>query len=173
MAATIGACRTQAPDDVLGSRSAPEDDWFCGAGADGQWECVQDRALVADPDVRKDRSVSDDMPASVPKPDEPVRADRQPVLEWPAGHYAVQLVALESEQAVAGLADRIAIAGLVRARVASGGRLFHVLLVGPFAERLDAASAAAGAVRQMPSLEPWVRSVGALQAAVRRGQQEP
>lgn len=172
MAASIGACRTQAPEDVLGSRSAPEDDWFCGAGADGQWECVQDRALVANPDLREVRPVND-VPASAPRPHGPVRSERQAVLEWRAEHYAVQLIALESEQAVAGLAKRLAIPELVRVRVESGGRFFHVLLVGPFAERLAAASAASGVVRRMPSLEPWVRSVGALQAAVRRGQQEP
>ena len=172
MAASIGACRTQAPEDVLGSRSAPEDDWFCGAGADGQWECVQDRALVANPDLRENRSVSDDVPASAPRPDGPVRSERQAVLEWRAEHYAVQLIALESEQAVAGLAEQLAIPGLLRVRLESGGRFFHVLLVGPFAERLDAASAASGVVRRMPSLEPWVRSVGTLQAAVRRGQQD-
>ncbi len=173
MAASIGACRTQAPDDVLGSRSAPEDDWFCGAGADGQWECVQDRALAANSDLREDSSVSNDIPASAPRPDEPVRPKRQAVLEWHAEHYAVQLIALESEQAVAGLAERLAIPELLRVRVESGGRFFHVLLVGPFAERPDAASAASRLVRRMPSLEPWVRSVGALQAAVRRGQQGP
>ena len=173
MAASIGACRTQAPEDVLGSRSAPEANWFCGAGADGQWECVQDRALVASPDLRDDRSVSDGVPASAPRPVGSVRSEREAVLEWRAEHYAVQLIASESEQAVTRLAERLAIPELLRVRVESRGRFLHVLLVGPFAERRTAASAASGVVRRMPSLEPWVRSVGTLQAAVRRGQQEP
>ena len=173
VAACIGACRTQAPEDVLGSRTAPEDDWFCGAAADGQWECVQDQALVANPDLRKEQPVGEDRPASVLEPKEPARAERQPVLEWPAGHYAVQLIALESEQAVADLADRLAIVWLLRARVESGGRLFHVLLVGPYAERRDAETAATSLVQRMPTLEPWVRRVGPLQEAVRRAQRAP
>ena len=170
----IGACRTQAPEDVLGSRTAPEDDWFCGAAADGQWECVQDQALVANPDLRSGKPVS--MQIRQPRfraPDKPIRAAGQPVLEWPAGHYAVQLIALESEQAVTGLADRLDIAGLLHARLESGGRLFHVLLLGPYAERVDAADAGASLVQRMPTLEPWVRSIGALQEAVRRAQQRP
>ena len=173
VAACIGACRTQAPEDVLGSRTAPEDDWFCGAGADGQWECVQDQALVANPDLRKEGPVSKDTPASALAPEEPARAEREPVLEWSARHYAVQLIALESEQAVNGLADGLAIAGLVRARVESGGRLFHVLLAGPYAERRDAVAAGTRLVRRMPTLEPWVRSVGPLQEAVRRAKHGP
>ena len=176
VAVSIGACRTQAPEEVLGSRTAPEDDWFCDASADGQWECVQDQALVANPDLRKERPVnpvSAASPASVPEHDDPARGRRPPVLEWPAGHYAVQLIALESAQAVAGLSDRLAIAGLSRARVESGGRLFHVLLLGPYAERLDATAASNSLTRRMPTLEPWVRSVGPLQEAVRRAQQEP
>lgn len=172
VAASVGACRTQAPEDVLGSRTAPEDDWFCGAGAEGQWECVQDQALVANPDLRKDKPVSEDRPVTISVRIRPEPAERQPVLQWPAGHYAVQLIALESEQAVADLANRLATPGLLRVRVDSGGRLFHVLLVGPYADRLDAEAAGAGLVRRMPSLEPWVRSVGTLQAAVRRAQQE-
>ena len=173
MVASVGACRTQAPEEVLGSRTAPEDDWFCGAGADGEWECVQDQALVANPDSRQDKPVDKDTPASALEPDDPARADREPVLEWPAGHYAVQLIAMESEPAVAGLAHRLAIAGLLRARVESDGRLFHVLLVGPYAEQRDAVAAATSLVQRMPTLEPWVRSVGPLQEAVRRAQQGP
>ena len=173
VAMSIGACRTQTPEDVLGSRTAPEDDWFCGAGADGEWECVQDQALVANPDLRKDRPVSEDTRASVPGPEEPARAGREPVLEWPAGHYAVQLIALESEQAVAGLADRLAIAELLRARVESGGRFFHVLLAGPYADRRDAMAARNSLVQRLPTLEPWVRRVAPLQEAVRRAQQGP
>lgn len=168
---TIGACRTPTPEDVLGSRTAPEDDWFCNASADGQWECVQDQALAANPDLRKDRPVSEDRPVTTSVRVEPEPVDGQPVLGWPARHYAVQLIALESEQAVSGLADHLAIPELLRVRVDSGGRLFHVLLAGPYADRLDAEVAGARLVRRMPSLEPWVRSVGTLQAAVRRAQQ--
>lgn len=172
----MGACRTHAPEDVLGSRSAPEDDWFCGADADGQWECVQDQALVANPVLRNDSPVGEDTPASETTaitPDETARTKRQPVLEWPPGHYAVQLVALDSEQAVAELARRLAIPGSLRVRLESGGRLFHVLLLGVFADRREAEASAARVVQRMPTLEPWVRSIRPLQKAVRRAQQGP
>ena len=164
VAASIGACRSTAPEDVLGSRVAPEDDWFCDAGADGQWECVQDRALVANPESRKAP------PPTVAVRTDPDPAERNPVLEWPPEHYAVQLIALESDEAVAGVAERLGVPELLRIRVQSGGRLFHALVLGDYADRRDAEVASAGMVRRMPSLEPWVRRVGPLQEAVRRAQ---
>lgn len=167
VAASICACRAPAPEDVLGSRVAPEDDWFCDGGADGQWDCVQDRQLVANPELREDR------PVVALVPTEPARPEQHPVLAWPAGHYAVQLIALESDLAVEALAERLAIPDLLRVRLESGGRLFHVLLLGDYADRRDAEVASAAMVGRIPSLEPWVRSVGPLQEAVRRAQQEP
>lgn len=181
VAASISACLSPAPEDVLGSRTAPEDDWFCDAGADGQWACVQDQALVANPKLRDARPVTTGMLAE-PDPAEggpdrawrsPERAKRDSVLDWRAGHYAVQLIALDSDQAVAALAERLAIPELVRVRIESGGRLFHVLLLGDYANRRDAEVASAGMVRRMPSLDPWVRSVGPLQDAVRRALEMP
>ncbi|MCY3812029.1 MAG: hypothetical protein OXH15_09555 [Gammaproteobacteria bacterium] len=158
---------------MLGSRTAPEDDWFCDGGADGQWDCVQDRALVANPELREGRPVTALVRAETEAQDNPERAVRFSLLEWPAEHYAVQLIALESDQAVAALAERLAIPELLRVRLESGGRLFHVLLLGDYADRRDAEVTSAGMVQRMPSLRPWVRSVGPLQEAVRRAQQEP
>ena len=167
VAASICACLSPAPEDVLGSRVAPEDDWFCDAGADRQWDCVQDPALVANPQLRRD------WPVKAVVPIEPDRPNRHPVLEWPPEHYAVQLIALDSDGAATALAERLAIPELKQVRLESGGRLFHVLLLGDYADRRDAEVASAGMVRRMPSLEPWVRSVGPLQDAVRRAQREP
>ena len=167
VAASVCACLSPAPEDVLGSRVAPEDDWFCDGDADGQWDCVQDRQLVANPELREDR------PVVALVPTEPARPERHPVLEWSAGHYAVQLIALDSDEAIAAVAERLAIPELLRVRIESGGRLFHVLLLGDYAERRDADVASAGMVGRMPSLEPWVRRVGPLQDAFRRAQQEP
>lgn len=165
--ASLAACRTPVPEDVLGSRVAPEDDWFCGAGADGRWDCVQDGALVANPELRQEASVS----AADPTQRNPDRAEQDSVLQWPVGHFAVQLIALHSDQAAAALAERLAVPELKRARLESGGRTFHVLLLGDYAERRDAEVAGAGIARRMPSLDPWVRSVGPLQEAVRRARQ--
>ena len=174
VAASISACLGPAPEDVLGSRTAPEDDWFCDAGVDGQWDCVQDRALVANPEPRNGLPLTAPVQAA-PDPAErhTDRAERVSLLQWPAGHYAVQLIALESDQAVTALAERLAIPELQRIRLESGGRLFHVLLLGDYADRRDAEVASAGMVQRMPSLEPWVRRVGPLQEAVRRAQQAP
>ncbi|MCY4012458.1 MAG: SPOR domain-containing protein [Gammaproteobacteria bacterium] len=166
-ATCIAACQGPAPEDVLGSRTAPEDDWFCDGGTDGQWDCVQDRALVANPQLRKDR------PVKALVPTESARPKRHPVLEWPAGHYAVQLIALDSDEAATALAERLAVPEVLRVRLESGGRLFHVLLLGDYADRRDAEVASARMVRRMPFLKPWVRRVGPLQGAVRRAQQEP
>ena len=152
---------------------APEDDWFCGARADGRWDCVQDGALVTNPELPQEASVSAPVHAADPTERNPDRAEQDPVLEWPVGHFAVQLVALHSDQAAAALAERLGVPELLRTRLESGGRIFHVLLLGDYADRRDAEVASAGMVRRMSSLEPWVRSVGPLQEAVRRARQSP
>ena len=158
LAAAVG-CRGPAPADLLGSRSAPEDDWYCGADAGGQWECVQDPALVANPVVKE---AAAPVPVRVPSPEPPS------VLDWPADHFAVQLIAVESAAAAAAFAAQLDVPGLHQVRLDSRGRLFHVLVVGAFRLRSEADAVAARLGKQLPLPEPWVRPVGTLQAAMKR-----
>lgn len=50
--AAMTGCRSQAPVDLVGTASAPDDDWFCDPSTVGEWNCVQDAALVANPPQR-------------------------------------------------------------------------------------------------------------------------
>ena len=164
LAATVGACRGPAPADLLGSSPATEDDWHCSAAADGRWNCAQDPVPAAPP-VAKPETPAALTSARAPAP---AAARRQSALDWPPEHFAVQLVALESAQAASTFAAELDIPGLRQERIESGGRLFHVLVIGPFARRHEAVAAAARLAQRLPPPDPWVRPVGPLQAAMRR-----
>ena len=160
VAATIGACRGPAPADLLGSSPATEDDWYCSAGADGRWNCAQDPVPAAPPVAKRETA-----PAPAPAP---ANGRGQSVLDWPPEHFAVQLVALESAQAASAFAAEAGVPRLRQERIESGGRFFHVFVVGPFARRREAQATAARLAQRLPPPEPWVRPVGTLQAAIRR-----
>ncbi len=50
--ALLAACRTQAPVDLAGTGSAPNDDWFCDPSTASEWNCVQDAELATNPPER-------------------------------------------------------------------------------------------------------------------------
>ena len=173
--------------DLLGSRSGAEEEWHCGAGADGQWTCARDPALVPDPaeaapgaaadpvgtdaDANTDAAearVDAKTDAVEATPARAPAAEARSAMTWPAEHYAVQVIALESAVAATAFAARVPEPGLHQVVLDSGGQLFHVLVVGSFAERSEAVSVATRLDRQLPSTEPWVRSVATLQAAMGR-----
>ena len=165
MALASGGCRGPTPVEVLGSRAAPEDDWFCDAGPAGEWVCVQDRALVANPQPRQQHQ-------SATVPDSPAgqESSQRLVLGWRPDDYTVQLIALESMSAVDQFAAEIGLAGPHRVRIESGGQVFYALLLGAYTDRVAADRAVAGLPGNVQSLEPWVRKVGPLQEAMRRAQ---
>ena len=165
MAFASGGCRGPTPVDVLGSRTAPEDDWFCAAGSAEEWVCVQDPALVADPQPRQQRQSATvaDSPAAK-------ESSHRLVLEWRPDDYTVQLIALESMTAVDQFATEIGLAGLHRVRIESGDQVFYALLLGAYTDRGAANRAVGGLPGKLQSLEPWVREIGPLQEAIRRAQ---
>ena len=165
MVFALGGCRGPTPVDVLGSRTAPEDDWFCDAGSAGDWVCVQDPALVANPQPRQQHQ-------SAIVPDSPAgqESSHRLVLGWRPGDYTVQLIALESMSAADEFAAEIRLAGLHRVRIESGGQVLYAMLLGPYTDRGAADRAVAGLPQNVQSLEPWVRKIGPLQEAMRRAQ---
>ncbi len=92
-----------------------------------------------------------------------------PLVDVPPDYYVVQLVALASKEALEEYAARKGLHGMSAARVERDGKLFYVLLLGIFRDRQDADAAAANLPPELEDFDPWVRRVGSLQEAIRRG----
>ena len=92
-----------------------------------------------------------------------------PLVDVPPDYYVVQLVALASKEALEEYAARKGLHGMSAARVERDGELFYVLLLGIFRDRQDADAAAANLPPELAGFDPWVRRVGSLQEAIRRG----
>ena len=188
---------TQAPVRNPSAVAGDQTDWFCETGAENQeWSCVQDRELVRHPpatrppaarqaanatrDTRAQRTpppraAREDPPppppASVPPPRRDVagRPDSGiPVMDAPPDYYVVQLVAVQTREALEEYAARKALQGMSAARVERDGRLFYVLLLGLYPDRERARTAASNLPAELAEFDPWVRSVNSLQQAVRR-----
>ena len=84
----------------------------------------------------------------------------------PPTHYAVQLIALQSQAALEAFVAERQLGHMMRVRVASGGRLHFALLAGIYPSRQEADQAVAALAPALRALKPWVRTVGSLQAAM-------
>ena len=112
--------------------------------------------------------------ASVSPPSEAVMA-------WPKHYFTVQLLALETAEALDQYLARnglMALApaegnvvaarpdALYRVRSRVGGKFYHVLLLGTYSDRASAENAVASLRPPLDALTPWVRLVGPLQDAM-------
>ena len=93
------------------------------------------------------------------RPDEPVA-----ILDLPRDFYAIQLVALSSQEALEKYAVDRDIRGMSAARIAANRELYYVLILGIY-ETKEHATEALPSVPKIYS-NPWVRSVGSLQDAM-------
>ncbi len=85
----------------------------------------------------------------------------------PDDAYVVQLVAMRSAQTLDSLINDRGLTDVFPARVAADGEIYHVLLIGPYADEPSAQEAAAVPPEQLQDFHPWVRSVRSLKAAMR------
>ena len=177
LAFLVASCRGAVPEDVVGSPGAPED-WLCEPAPDGGWACTRgaDNAEANTAARRPPPSSSAITPA------EPLEnAGRPPALptgqsatsaigliDAPATHYAVQLIALGSEQALRDFVAQRQLAGMKQVRVESRGRLHFALLAGVHPTRAAAERAVAAMAPALQALGPWIRSVGNLRQAMAR-----
>lgn len=105
-----------------------------------------------------------DIPAYVAlsyRPDKPVS-----ILDLPPNYYAVQLVALSSKEALEAYAKKNNIRGMSAARVATGEKIFYILLLGIYENRSNAEQAIDSLTAPFNTLGSWIRSVGSLQKAM-------
>lgn len=90
------------------------------------------------------------------------------ILQQPAGFYAVQLIALQSERKILNYARDNGLKYPLYAQIQSQGRTFYVLLLGCYPDRLSAARAKDewSSTKKVTS-KPWIRDLGSLQDAIR------
>ena len=91
-----------------------------------------------------------------------------PLTEVPPDYYVVQLVAVQTKEALEDYAARKDLQGMSAARVERDGRLFYVLLLSVYPDRERARTAASNLPAEFAEFDPWVRSVDSLQQAMRR-----
>lgn len=134
----------------------------------------------------RDRSALPSEPAPKPKPKSriernppPVEPHERPGLvehpsdsialsELPADFYTVQIIATSSMEALESFTKEHGLRDSLSARVEANGNFYYVLLLGAYETLSDARAAAASRPESLMSIEPWVRKLGSLQAAVAR-----
>ena len=86
----------------------------------------------------------------------------------PATHYAIQLIALNSASALREFVAERQLSGTTQVRVESDGRVLFALLAGTYPTREAAARAMVEMGPEALALNPWLRTVGDLRAAIAR-----
>lgn len=160
---TLASCRGGVSVDVVGSPGTAED-WLCDPSPDGGWACTRgsDAAAVR-PTVPLDVAVAGHADTA-----EPSSTSAGPLFDVPATHYAVQLIALRSEQALRDFVAERKLADTTTVRVENGGRLHFALLAGVHPSRAAARRAVAAMAPALQALGPWIRSIGNLREAMAR-----
>ena len=90
------------------------------------------------------------------------------LLALPADYYALQLLAMSSQEALDSFAAEQGLQGALATRVARDGKIFHVLLAGVYADQAAAEQALGSLPATVRALRPWIRPVGLLQKAIRQ-----
>lgn len=100
------------------------------------------------------------------RPSEPT-----PLTALPADFWAVQLIAFESRAALENYVQAKQLRGMSAALIAREGQPFYVLLMGVYETEAIAREAAASLPEQLLDIEPWVRPLAGLQAAMRAAEE--
>lgn len=88
--------------------------------------------------------------------------------ELPAHFYAVQIVAMSSMESLQSFAKEHLLSDALVARIEANGKLYYVLLLGIYETLTEAKAAVASRPESLINIEPWIRKLGSLQAAVER-----
>lgn len=90
------------------------------------------------------------------------------LLSLPANFYALQLLAMSSQEALDSFAAEQGLRQTISTRVARDGTVFYVLLAGIYADQDAAERALASLPPAVQALPPWIRPLGLLQRAMRQ-----
>ncbi len=135
------------------------------------------REPVPEP-VATAKPILEDTPSEKPalvsdKPEEslPTSTGIESILQYPADAYAVQLLALQDEEAVIQYAQQYGITEPLYTRINSQGSEWYVLLLGIYPDRPTAATAKDNWEKNKTlRTRAWIRKLGPLQTAVRAAQ---
>ena len=95
----------------------------------------------------------------------------QPLLELPSDFYALQLVAMSTQEEAERFAAARGLVGTATARVERDGRFYFVLLAGIYEDGEAAERAAISIEEALDGMEVWVRPLRTLQRAIVRADQ--
>ena len=183
----VVACRGPAPTDIVGSQAGGGQDWYCEPAGEGGWQCIPNVVQATPPAAPAPPVPAEPAPPVATQPVAPPpaappavagdlplyvqlahRLDGTPLLELPSDFFAVQLFAALTRAKVEEVAVDSGLESMAGARVERDGKIFFVLLAGVYADRERAERAANSLPPNIRSLRPWVRSLGGLQASMRR-----
>ncbi len=119
-------------------------------------------------------------PASQPAPAAPTRtaptaapaanslsAQRERIMSFPASEFTVQLLGASSRSNVEAFVQRNSASPLYWFESQNQGRPWYVVIHGNYSSRAAATSAASSLSGELGRLQPWVRSIGAVQNDIR------
>ena len=93
--------------------------------------------------------------------------------DLPSSYWTVQLIALSSARELQGFMSTLQMDGLTGAMIKTNDRIFYVALLGVYETRAAAKLAAKERPESLSRYQPYVRSLGSLQAAMARAEQLP
>jgi DamX protein len=102
------------------------------------------------------------------RPDTPMSLE-----ELPSSYWTVQLIALSSARELQGFMSTLQLDGLIGAMIKTNNKTFYVALLGVYETRTAAQLAANERPESLSRYQPYVRSLGSLQAAMARASQLP
>ncbi len=93
--------------------------------------------------------------------------------ELPSSYWTVQLIALSSARELQGFITTLQLDGLIGAMIKTNDRTYYVALLGVYETRAAAQLAADERPESLSRYQPYIRSLGSLQAAMARADQLP
>jgi DamX protein len=93
-------------------------------------------------------------------------AQRERIMSFPGNQFTVQLLGARSRSNVEAFLERNSASPLYWFETQNQGRPWYVVILGNYPSRAAAQSAAAGLSGELGRLEPWVRSMSAVQSDV-------
>lgn len=96
-------------------------------------------------------------------------AEPTALVNLPGDYYAVQLIAMTSQERLEAYIQEHQLQGMSAARVERDGELYHVLILGIYETRQLAEQASENMPAPLNAGEPWIRELRVLQEAMIRG----
>ncbi len=177
-----GSCDTPA----LLDNTNTQQEWFCyGEQEGGNWDCGNERDAMKISKIMPKQTQSESSNVRIGDPVETTLTEtveppvvksaatsaaknmNAAILEQPADHYAVQLIAMKDEARVLAYAGLNGILEPLYARIRSQDTDWYVLILGTYPDKASAEAAMeAWSTAKTLKVKPWIRQLGPLQDAI-------